>query len=241
MRYLVVVSYNGTHYFGWQKQNDEVSVQAVIEEKLSTLFNSVITIHASGRTDAKVHALAQTFHFDAPVFGLAKLKYALNRMLPGDIIVKRIKRVDSSFHARFAVKKKEYTYLMHLKPKDPFLENQVLFYPLPFDFLLIKERANDFVGSYNFQNFTSKKEDEKNFVRTIFAFDIKKQGAKITFKITGTGFMRGQIRMMIGALLALNEKREDCDYIKRKLNEQERNIIAYKVSGSGLYLSRVEY
>lgn len=241
MRYVAVVKYNGRNYFGWQKQPNAISLQQTIEERLSTIFNEEISIHASGRTDAKVHAYGQVFHFDAKVFPLRKLKYALNRMLPSDIEIMTLRRAADDFHARFNAVSKTYEYIISLKAKDPFLEDTVLFYPFPFALKLFNEGAKCFIGTHSFQNFTSKGEDDANFVRTIYTFKARKSEDKIIVTIKGSGFMRGQIRVMIGTLLALLEKKIDLNYIEDKLKEKERNITTYKVSGQGLYLKKVFY
>jgi len=202
MRYMAVVQYVGTNYFGWQRQPFEISVQQVIEDKLSTIFNTDIKIHASGRTDAKVHAYGQVFHFDAPPFPVRKLQYALNKMLPADIEILKVNKVKDDFHARYSAKSKTYEYLICLEAKDPFLSGRVLFYPLPLDEKKLKKDAKLFVGTHNFQNFTSKKEDDANFVRTISLVKIQRHQQLLKIVFVGDGFMRGQIRMMIGALLA---------------------------------------
>lgn len=241
MRYVAVVKYNGSRYFGWQKQVNEVTLQGEIEFRLSTIFNQEITIHASGRTDAKVHAYGQVFHFDAPLFPLRKLKYALNRMLPNDIEIVSLHKAPDDFHARFSAVAKTYEYVIYLGAKEPFLIDKVMFYPFAFNLDNFNESALHFVGTHNFQNFTSKSEDEQNFVRTITEFKARKLGKKIIVTISGTGFMRGQIRVMIGTLIALNEKKVKSDFIITKLNENERNLVTYKVTGEGLYLKKVFY
>lgn len=241
MRYVAVVKYNGANYFGWQKQVDAPTLQHEIEKRLSAIFNKEIIIHASGRTDAKVHAYGQVFHFDAPLFPLRKLKYALNRMLPNDIEILKLHKADENFHARFNATSKIYEYVIALKAKDPFMEETVLFYPFPFDLALFNEGAKLFIGTHSFQNFTSKSEDEDNFVRTISEFNATKRGSIIKVTIKGSGFMRGQIRVMIGTLIALLEGKIDLNFIKYNLNAKERFIVNYKVSGSGLYLKKVFY
>ncbi|OQA79329.1 MAG: tRNA pseudouridine synthase A [Tenericutes bacterium ADurb.Bin239] len=241
MRYMAVVQYVGTNYFGWQRQPFEISVQQVIEDKLSTIFNTDIKIHASGRTDAKVHAYGQVFHFDAPPFPVRKLQYALNKMLPADIEILKVNKVKDDFHARYSAKSKTYEYLICLEAKDPFLSGRVLFYPLPLDEKKLKKDAKLFVGTHNFQNFTSKKEDDANFVRTISLVKIQRHQQLLKIVFVGDGFMRGQIRMMIGALLAQNTGKEKPNFISENLNTTERKIINHKVIGDGLYLRKVTY
>ncbi len=241
MRYKVVVSYNGSNYFGWQRQNDVVSVQEVLEATISTVFNTLVKIYGAGRTDAKVHALGQVFHFDAERVDVKKLKYSLNRMLNEDILIKSITKVSDDFDARHSAKAKVYTYVISNEAKNPFLINEVLFYPLPLDINKLTRNCKAFIGRHNFMNFTSKNEDQAGFVREITSIEVKRSGKRVAITFIGEGFMRGQIRFMVGALLALNEGREPPDFISKNLNVQERKIITYKASGSGLFLKKVIY
>ncbi len=241
MRYVAVVKYVGTKYFGWQRQPFEISVQQVIEDKLSMIFNTEIIIYASGRTDARVHAYGQVFHFDAEPFPVNKLKYALNKMLPGDIEIVKLRKVKDDFHARYSAKSKTYEYLISLNAKDPFLNDRVLFYPFPLDEKKLKKDVKLFVGTHNFQNFTSKKEDEANFVRTISAVKVQKNASLLKIVFVGDGFMRGQVRVMVGALLAQNAGKEGPNFISENLSTTERKIINHKVIGDGLYLRKVTY
>ena len=141
MRYKVILKYNGAHYFGWQRQKNEISVQSVVEEKLSAIFNTDIMIYASGRTDALVHARGQVFHFDAKPFPSRKLKYALNKMLPADIEIISLVKTSDTFHARYDAKLKAYEYVIKLAAKDPFYYNEMLLYPLPLDVCNLKANA----------------------------------------------------------------------------------------------------
>ncbi|HZJ89800.1 MAG TPA: tRNA pseudouridine(38-40) synthase TruA [Bacilli bacterium] len=241
MRYKAVVKYVGANYYGWQKQLKETTVQGVIEHQLSRIFNQDIVIHGSGRTDRYVHAYGQVFHFDAPSFPLRKLRYSLNKMLPESIEILKLNKAADNFHARLDAKSKTYEYIIIEKAKDPFNAPYSLLYPFPLSLSKLIEAANYFIGKHNFQNFTNKEEDYQGFVREIQGFTVKRSGKRYTFIIQGNGFMRGQIRMMIGTILAYNENKLTLNEIKSALESTERNIISYKVKGHGLYLRKVEY
>ena len=200
MRVLGICSYKGTNYYGWQKQVGFVSVQSTIEEVLSKVYDAPINITGSGRTDAGVHALKQHFHYDAPKEkDLKQLCYALNKMLPEDIKILSLEVVDDNFHSRYNAKKKIYEYRIILKNKDPFQDELAFVYPMDFDFNLFKEALNKFVGKHNYHDFTSKEEDEDGFVREIYEINVTKNDNDIKVRFTGNGFMRYQIRNMIGA------------------------------------------
>ena len=243
MRILGVCSYKGTNYYGWQKQVGFISVQSTIEEVLSKVYDTPINITGSGRTDAGVHALRQYFHFDTDKEkDLQQLAYALNKMLPEDIKILSFERVRDDFHARYNAKKKVYEYRIVLKNKDPFQDQLAFVYPMELDFDLFKAALDKFVGKHNYQDFTSKEEDEGGFVREIYEIKVSKDGTNISVRFEGNGFMRYQIRNMIGAAINVANKKEDISFIDYHLKEDKnREIISYKAPTNGLYLVDVLY
>ena len=243
MKVLGVCSYKGTNYYGWQKQVGFVSVQSTIEEVLSKVYNTPITITGSGRTDAGVHALRQYFHYEAPKEkDLKQLCYALNKMLPEDIKILSLEVVDDDFHARYSAKKKIYEYRIVLKNKDPFQDELAFVYPMEFDFDLFTKALDKFVGKHNYQDFTSKEEDEGGFIREIYEINVNKDDKNIAVRFIGNGFMRYQIRNMIGAAISVANKKEDINFIDYHLKETKiREIVAYKAPAEGLYLVDVLY
>ena len=243
MRVLGVCSYKGTNYYGWQKQVGFVSVQSTIEEVLSKVYDSPISITGSGRTDAGVHALRQYFHFDTEKEkDLKQLAYSLNKMLPEDIKILSFEKVEDDFHARYNAKRKIYEYRIVLKNKDPFQDQLAYVYPMEFDFDLFKKALDKFVGKHNYQDFTSKEEDEGGFVREIYEIKVDKKDNNISVVFEGNGFMRYQIRNMVGAALNVSNKKEDLNFIDYHLKEDKnRVIISYKAPANGLYLVDVLY
>ena len=243
MRILGVCSYKGTNYYGWQKQVGFVSVQSTIEEVLSKVYDSPINITGSGRTDAGVHALRQYFHFDTEKEkDLKQLAYSLNKMLPEDIKILSFERVADDFHARYNAVRKIYEYRIVLKNKDPFMDQLAFVYPMELDFDLFKDALNKFVGKHNYQDFTSKEEDEGGFIREIYEIKVSKEDNNISVIFEGNGFMRYQIRNMIGAAINVANKKEDISFIDYHLKEDKiREIVSYKAPASCLYLVDVLY
>ena len=241
MRVLGVCSYKGTNYYGWQKQVGFVSVQSKIEEVLSQIYDAPTNITGSGRTDAGVHALRQYFHYDTnKEKDLKQLAYAMNKMLPEDIKILSLEQVNDDFHARYNAKKKIYEYRIVLKNKDPFLDELAYVYPMDFD--LFKQALNKFVGKHNYQDFTSKEEDEGGFVREIYEVKIENNDGDIRVRFVGNGFMRYQIRNMIGTAVAVANKKDSIESIDYHLNDSKmREIVAYKAPANGLYLVDVLY
>lgn len=242
MRYLAKVTYNGTSYLGWQKQDISPSVQEEIEKIISQILDEDITIYASGRTDKGVHAYMQTFHFDTnKINDLPKFKYALNRLLTNNINVYEINEVDNEFHARFSCVSKTYEYKIYLGKDYPFYQDYAWIYYLKTDLNKLKEASKLFLGEHNFINFTKKKEDDNNFVRIINDIEIIKDNDFIIININGNGFMRSMVRMIVGVLLAYSSNIINKEYIIDLLNSKSRKTTKYNAPASGLYLKEVFY
>lgn len=243
MRLLACVSYKGINYQGWQKQIDAPTVQNKIEAVLSKVLNQEINIYASGRTDAGVHAIHQYFHFDLDKdVDIGKLMYSTNCLLPKDIRINSLNQVADDFHARFSAKKKEYRYILNLKGDNPFnydLEAEIF---LEIDDNLLNQSLELFVGKHNFQDFTSKEIDDDGFIREVYSASFVRDGDKLTISFIGNGFMRYQIRDMIGTALAVASGKEKLEFIEQHLKDKkEREIVSYKAPAEGLYLWEVYY
>ena len=242
MKVFGICSYKGTNYYGWQKQVGFISVQSVIEETLSKIYDTPIIIYGSGRTDAGVHALAQTFHYVCDKEkDLKQLAYSMNKMLPSDIKIISLEKVDDDFHARYSAKQKVYEYRIALNNKDPFQNDLAYVYPMKLDVDLFNQALQKFVGKHNYQDFTSKEEDENGFVREIYEIKVKQNSDYVTVKFVGNGFMRYQIRNMVGAAINIANGKEDVSFIDKHLDKENREIISYKAPASGLYLVKVIY
>lgn len=242
MRYLCVVSYDGTNYAGWQKQNDAVSVEETIEKVISKILNKETKIYGSGRTDAGVHALGQTFHFDVEnIKDNGKFLYSLNSLLPEDINVISIKEVDDNFNARLSAIDKTYEYRLNTGKYSVFTRNFENQFMQKLDVKSMQKAAKLFEGNHNFQNFTSKPKDTQNFVRTINYISIEEFNDLITFKFNGDGFMRYMVRMITGTLIQVGLGKLDIAQIKELLDTKERKIVSYKANANGLFLVNVNY
>lgn len=245
MRIFGVVAYQGNNYQGWQKQSDAPSVEETIEKVFSKILNCDINIYGSGRTDAGVHAYHQTFHFDVEKedLDLDKLKYAVNSLLPKDIFIKELNIVSDDFHARFSIKEKTYEYAIRFGNRDVFNYQNEATILFPTDIELLKKSLSLFIGKHNYQNFTSKEEDEAGFVREIKAIsvDYNKENNRLKICLTGNGFMRYMVRYIVGTSLAVAQGKEDISFIERNLDANKRNIVSYKAPAEGLFLKDVKY
>lgn len=245
MRLLGKVSYKGSKYQGWQKQTAAPTVQEEIEKVLSKILNTPISIYGSGRTDAGVHAICQTFHFDVEKeVDIDRLKYSVNCCLPEDIYISELKEVDENFHSRYSAKGKVYRYDIQFGERDVFSKELEATISIPTDISLLEKALQLFVGKHDFKDFTSKEEDEDKFVREIYKINLEYsvQTKKASITISGNGFMRYMIRFIVGASLAVAQNKESLDFIEYHLKEKnEREIISYKAPSEGLYLVDVIY
>lgn len=242
MRIFGKVSYLGTNYHGWQKQVNDSSIQEEIEKVLSTILNEQISIYGSGRTDQGVHAKGQTFHFDIDKnIDLSRLRYSVNMLLPKDIHILEFKETDKDFHARFSAKGKHYQYLINVDEFDPFLKDTTMYYPYKFDLNLFKKALELFKGKHDYKNFTSKEEDDDNFIREITSIEVTTDENLVVIDLIGNGFMRYMIRDLIGTALAISTGKESLDYIYKHLDTSKREITSYKADSNGLYLIEVFY
>ena len=242
MKYRIDFAYNGKNFYGYAKQVGQPTVQETVERALSIIFDEDITIRASGRTDKGVHAIGQVATFvSEKEKDLGKLKKSLNSLLGDDIYILSIEIVPDDFDARFSAKKKRYFYEIIIGDRNPF-ENDFAIFEKNINFDKIVEICGVFVGKHCFKNFCSKEEDEDNFVREIYEITPKifnERELKITF--VGNGFMRYQIRKIVGTILEYQKGKITKEEILNYLNEEERDIISYTADPQGLYLDKVFY
>lgn len=243
MRYLIRFSYDGTGFSGYQKQPGERTVEGMLENALYNINNHTETrIFSSGRTDRGVHALGQAAHFDIDVnITLYKLKCALNSLLPEDIHVLSTEIVDKNFHARYNAISKTYIYKINVGEYSPVDRNYVYQYCKDLNFDNMCLAINDFLGEHDFKPFVSEEAIKSSYVRTIYSADMKKEGDIITISFTGNGFMKYQVRNMVGVLIKIGSGKLTTDSVKNILNGTMDKSKIITAKGSGLYLKEVVY
>ena len=245
MRYFAVVSYSGERYVGFQRQPKGATIQGEIEKQLSFLLGAETTIRAAGRTDAGVHAVGQTFTFDTlnAIDTEATLK-ALNRLLPEDIYVRSLCVVADDFDARYSATGKVYQYVFTVNERDPLRTSKIAQLRRDdFEFEPFLRALKCFEGCHNFQNFTTKPEDGDGFIRTIESIEVttEESGNLIRVTFRGDGFMRYQIRMILGAAMRCGFGKLRESDILEALNSTQRKIVPYKAPAEGLCLMEVIY
>lgn len=243
MRYLITFSYDGTNFNGYQKQDGLRTVQEEIENALKYINGGKNTpITSSGRTDKGVHALCQKAHCDISVeITPYKLKRALNSNLPEDIHVSDAEIVDDEFHARYMVKEKEYKYFLNMGEFNPLERHYVYQYGKKLDIEKMKEAIQYFVGTHDFESFTPTKDKRDNYVRTINYVNIEVDGDKVIFTFRGTGFIKYQIRNMVGYLIRVGEGKKNGNDIPEILEKKDRRLASITAHSEGLWLTDVKY
>lgn len=242
MRYLITFSYDGTNYNGYQKQLNKNTIQDKIESALNKITSNKIIIHASGRTDSKVHALNQKAHFDLDKeYDLYKLKKSINSLIPEDIHISKIEVVDNDFHARFNVKEKEYIYKLNLGEYNPIDRNYVYQYNKELDLDKMIEASKYLLGEHNFKSFTKTDDSKEDYIRNIYKINITKKDNIITFDFIGNGFLRYMIRNIVGTLIEVGENKINPIKVKEILDSQNRKNAGKTAHPEGLYLYNVKY
>ena len=246
MRYLITISYDGTNFSGYQKQPKERTIQGELEKVLKEINGGKkVDVHASGRTDAGVHALAQRVHFDLEAkITSEKLSKGLNSLLPEDIFVKRVEEVSNSFHARFSAIGKEYVYKLNMGEYNPLERNYVYQHNEKLDVVEMERAMKYLEGTHNFKSFTKTDEEKDDFVRTISQTSIVRDSKdlnKIIFTFVGTGFLRYMVRNMVGTLIMVGEGKIKSEEIIEILKKEDRVCAGKTAKPEGLYLKNVFY
>ena len=199
-------------------------------------------ITSSGRTDKGVHAKCQKAHVDIDVeITPYKLMRAMNSNLPSDIHVIKTEVVDNDFHARYMVKEKEYQYKLNMGEYDPCMRNLVYQYGKKLDVKKMNDAIKYFLGTHSFKSFTPNKDKRENYVRTITYANIHEEHNIVVFTFRGNGFIKYQIRNMVGYLIKVGEGKKMGEDIPKILDSEDRRKASITAHAEGLYLTNVTY
>ncbi|MDR2674167.1 MAG: tRNA pseudouridine(38-40) synthase TruA [Opitutaceae bacterium] len=242
-RWKCVCAYNGAPFAGWQSQRGGGAIQDIIEARLRAVFGRGTRIHASGRTDAGVHARGQVFHFDAPWrHGAGKLRAALEAGLPPALQIKSVRKAPPTFHARFSAIGKIYTYHLHLGAPDPFARPYVWVRRRPLDFAAMTAAAAALRGRHDFRAFSVLNDPPReNTVRDLRRLDLVRRGARIRVTAEADGFLYKMVRSLAGALVAAGEGKITPARIAEALATGKRPPSLTTAPPQGLFLERVLY
>lgn len=243
MRYLINFSYDGSNYSGYQIQPNLDTIQERLEKAVCIVNNGIKrSVHSSGRTDKGVHALDQWAHVDLDIsITPHKLKRALNSNLPDDIHVINTYEVAENFHARYNVKSKIYEYHINLGEYIPMERNYVFQYNYHLNISKMREALKLFVGEHDFRAFVTDNKEKEICVRTIYSAEIIEDGDHCIIRFHGNGFLRYQVRNMVGILIRVGEEKVSCEEVEKILLSRDRSKYGKTAPSQGLYLVKVNY
>ena len=246
------LAYDGTRYHGWQVQPNSISVEGEIERCLSVVMRRHVDIVGAGRTDAGVHARLMAAHFDASPEDFPRktaeggsdeenLTYKLNRILPPDISIYRIERVDDDMHARFSAVSRTYHYYVSLR-RDPFDRAYSWLTHYDLDFALMNEAAGVLMEYEDFACFCKSHTDVKTTLcRVMEAGWVQVSPCKWYFRIKANRFLRNMVRAVVGTLIEVGRHRLSVDDFRRIIEEKRRSEAGESMPGNALFLEEVAY
>ncbi|MCM1578347.1 MAG: tRNA pseudouridine(38-40) synthase TruA [Ruminococcus sp.] len=238
-----VLSYRGTNYHGFQRQNNAVSVQGVIEDRLSRVCNEEIKVNGCSRTDSGVHAAEYVISFNTssnvPCENMVR---GMNSLLPCDISIKSCEEAAADFHARYSCKGKEYVYRILNRPNpSPFMSDLCFHYPYNTDIDLMNRAAAYFKGKHDFSAFCGALGKKENSLRTVYESNVERRGDIITFTVSGDGFLYNMVRIMAGTLIYVNEGKISPEDVPDIIERRDRERAGVTAKACGLYLNKVFY
>jgi tRNA pseudouridine38-40 synthase len=240
MRYFIEVAYKGGAYSGFQIQENADTIQARVEKALHTVLRIKCFLTGSSRTDAGVHARQNFFHFDFLGEINDRLIYHLNAVLPADIVIKSIRKVDDNAHCRYDAKSRLYQYSVTIK-RDPFVTDSAYYYPYTLDVEALQTMAQSIIGRHDFTSFCKKNTQVGNFFCDIHKADWSSEKDRLFFQVQGNRFLRGMVRGLVGTMLRLARKEADSNHFYHILLSKNSSKVDFSVPAHGLCLMKVLY
>lgn len=244
-KYKLTIAYDGTDYAGWQLQPGIKTVEGTLRAAFGKIFNKEVSVLAASRTDAGVHALGNVVRLESDIdVEPFKLMYALNNILPPDIVVKEATHAHE-FHPFYNLVSKKYYYHIVVKRPLPFISRYAWFVSLPIDYTKLQAVLSLYVGTYNFSQFTSADEIREDKVRTIDAVSLVESNVfpgSQAIVIEGKTFLHTMVRRMVGtAVYVATQSHASVEIVEKMLKEQLKTDYTFKAPAQGLMLHNIEY
>ena len=242
-KYKLKIEYDGSHFVGWQKQNNGVSIQESIEKAIFELTGEKTTVFGAGRTDAGVHALGQVAHFDLKKnFNIDKVRDGLNHYLrPNPIAILKVENASDSFHARFSAKQRTYEYLItNRRAPLTIKKNKSWSIFKTIELEKMRYEANFFIGKHDLQAFRSIDCQSNTSIKTIDEIKISKNNENLNISISAKSFLHSQVRIMVGTLVEIG-KGKITESITQIIKSKDRTRAGVTAPAHGLYLVKVNY
>lgn len=240
MRYFIELSYNGKSFHGWQNQPNAITVQNVVEDALSKLLKSSISIVGAGRTDAGVHAQQMYAHFDADEFDCNLIQYKLNSFLPKTIAIHDIFKVKEDAHARFDAISRSYIYKISTK-KDVFGYENSYYFKNSLDIDRMNKACELLFNYKDFKCFSRSNTDVKTYNCEIMDAKWIMVKDQIHFYIKADRFLRNMVRAIVGTMLDIGTYKTEVEGLNTIIESRERSNAGASAPAHGLYLSKIEY
>jgi tRNA pseudouridine38-40 synthase len=243
-RYKLLIEYDGTPFVGWQRQDHDLSVQAVVEDAFLKLCQVAVTVFAAGRTDAGVHATGQVFHVDLPRDMAAdRVRDGLNfHMKPHPVAVRAAEQVSEDFHARFSATGRAYLYRIVNRRAPLALDaNRAWRVPVRLDVEAMRAGARHLIGHHDFTTFRASACQAKSPVKTLDVLDVVRIDDEIRITAAARSFLHHQVRNMVGTLRMVGESKWSPDDVRTALEAKSRAEGGPTAPPSGLYLTGVRY
>ena len=243
-KFKLVIEYDGTGYHGWQRQKSDRSIQAEIEKALTVMTRQALTLAASGRTDAGVHALGQVAHFTCETaIEPGTFHLGLNSLLPDDIVIKACERVPDTFHARYDARRKIYRYRILNRQVPTALDNRYAWHiRKELQIGAMQAAAAQIVGQHDFKAFEGTGSPRASTVRTIFRAQLNQEAeGYLIFEIEGDGFLRYMVRNIVGTLVEVGRGKITPEAFKSILESKDRDRAGATAPPQGLFLVSVDY
>ena len=242
-RILLTVEYDGTAYVGWQRQQNGLAVQQVLEEALSEACAHPLTVTGSSRTDAGVHAKMQMVHFDTgSTIPPEKFPFVLNNLLPPDIRVQAAREVPDTFHARFLTSGKTYTYrILNNRHGSALLRNTHWHVPVPLDALSMQQALAFLTGTHDFSAFQASGRTARTTIRTLDYAELKTDGPVLTLTVSGNAFLYNMVRIIAGTLEEIGLHKREVNSFARAFASHNRLDLGMTAPPCGLELTEVRY
>lgn len=237
------IEYDGSGYFGWQRQSSVDSIQERLENALSIIADEPIAIFCAGRTDAGVHATGQVIHFETKVErSQSAWTMGVNSHLPANIAVRWSQSVSESFHARFSATARRYRYIIYNHRYRPaILANGVSHYYLPLDEVLMHQAAQYLLGENDFSSFRAAQCQSLTPWRNIHHINVTRQGEYVIVDIKANAFVHHMVRNIVGSLIEVGCGNKKPEWIDELLHMKDRTQAAATAKPDGLYLVQVDY
>jgi tRNA pseudouridine38-40 synthase len=240
MRYFLEVAYKGTRYSGFQSQKNANTIQAEIQKAFKTILKKELELTGSSRTDAGVHAYQNYFHFDIESQLSSQLLYNLNAILPADIAIKDLLKVDDNAHCRFDAISREYKYHIYQK-KNPFLIGKAFYFPYTLDIEEMRKAAIIIKEYSDFTSFSKRNTQVRSFVCDIRESNWIIEDECLIYNVKANRFLRGMVRAMTATMLNLGRRKIDLTAFRKIIETRDCTLANFSAPAHGLFLTEVSF